>query len=164
MVMEHLNETCEIAFLTKSAEFLNEGGLMIGLVPGSPAHWGIEDEIAGHCRRHARESIRELMMNNDWRVGHISGLTFPVSNLLLPLSNLLVRRNERSKLDLSELEKTTSSGRRQAKFKTHFPVLLCLILNRHVMLPLHYMQKTFGHSARSLVIYFEARRNTGRPD
>lgn len=157
MVMEHLDEKAESAFMWKSADSLNRQGLMIGLVPGSPAHWGIEDDIAGHCRRYTRDSIRSLMAHNGWKLEHLAGLTFPASNLLLPVSNFLVGRSERSKLHLSALEKTKSSGRRNVKFKTHFPYLLGAILNRRALLPLHFLQKIFKNSERALVIYFESR-------
>lgn len=46
MVMEHLEEDAQIAYLRTSAECLKNSGVMIGLVPSSPAHWGIEDDIA----------------------------------------------------------------------------------------------------------------------
>ena len=161
MVMEHLDEKSESAFMKKSADSLKGNGLMIGFVPSSPAHWGIEDDIAGHCRRYTRQSIRDLMENCDWTISHLSGLTFPLSNWLLPISNFLVGRNERSKLNLSDLEKTKLSGRRNVKFKTHFPSLFGLILNRHMLLPLHVLQKAFKNSGRSLVIYFEAGPNLG---
>lgn len=157
MVMEHLEDASESAYMRKSSEILSRGGLMIGLVPGSPAHWGIEDDIAGHCRRYTRDKILGLMAQTGWTVGHLAGLTFPVSNFLLPVSNFLVNRSEKSKLGLSATERTKSSGRRHVKFKTHFPSLLALILNRRVLWPLHLLQKVFKNSDRALVIYFESR-------
>lgn len=157
MVMEHLEDAAESAFMHKSSEILSRVGLMIGLVPGSPSHWGIEDDIAGHCRRYTRDKIQALMAQTGWTVGHLAGLTFPVSNFLLPVSNLLVHRSERSKLGLSAIERTKSSGHRNVKFKTHFPTLLGLVLNRHVLWPFHVLQKVFKNSDRALVIYFESR-------
>lgn len=156
MVMEHLNDRLESEYMKQSLNVLAPGGLMIGLVPGSPAHWGIEDDIAGHCRRYTRGSIRSLMLGNRWKLQHLIGLTFPVSNLLLPVSNFLVNRSEKAKLSLSEVEKTKSSGRRSVKFKTFFPSFLGLILNRWVLLPAYWLQKIFGGSERALVLYFEA--------
>lgn len=52
MVIEHLPDEMESKFMEKSSLLLNKGGRMIGLVPSSPNHWGIEDEIAGHFRRY----------------------------------------------------------------------------------------------------------------
>jgi SAM-dependent methyltransferase len=157
MVMEHLEDTSESEFMRKSLEILSRGGLMLGLVPGSPAHWGIEDDIAGHCRRYTRASILQLLAKNEWQIGHLAGLTFPTSNIFLPISNYLVGRSEKSKLKLSQLERTKQSGRRSVKFKTHFPSVFQLLLNRNVLWPLHQLQKVFADHERALVLYFEAK-------
>ena len=156
MVMEHLEDDAERAYMAKSAACLNSSGVMIGLVPASPAHWGIEDDIAGHCRRYTKETLQRLVGGNGWTLQHVAGLTFPVSNLLLPISNFLVNRSERSKLTLSALERTKHSGRRQVNFKTHFPSMLGLLLNKVTMFPLHLLQKLFSGSQSALVLYFEA--------
>jgi SAM-dependent methyltransferase len=156
MVMEHLENDAQSAFMQMSAKCLKKGGVMIGLVPASPAHWGIEDDIAGHCRRYTRADIETLAADSGWKLLHIAGLTFPLSNLLLPVSNFLVNRSERSKLDLSPLERTKHSGRRQVKFKTHFPSILGILLNEFTLFPIYIMQKLFAKSERALVLYFEA--------
>ncbi|MDB4793612.1 class I SAM-dependent methyltransferase [Methylacidiphilales bacterium] len=159
MVMEHMEDEQELAFMHQAARCLNQNGLMIGLVPASPAHWGIEDDIAGHYRRYTREALKGLMQKSDWKLTHTAGLTFPVSNLLFPISNYLVRRAEKYKLTLSHLEKTKLSGRRQVKFKTHFPSLAGILLNKPVLTPLHWLQKKCSKSEHALVIYFEAKIN-----
>lgn len=158
MVMEHFNDELEDEFMRQSGNFLTDHGLMIGLVPASPAHWGIEDDIAGHCRRYTRDHLHKLAHSTRWEIRHLAGLTFPVSNMLLPVSNFLVRRAERSKITMSNLEKTKASGIRNVPFKTHFPNILSLLLNRHTLLPLHWLQKAFAFSNSSLVLYFEASR------
>ncbi|HEV7164516.1 MAG TPA: methyltransferase domain-containing protein [Gammaproteobacteria bacterium] len=155
MVMEHLEDEAQISFMQKSADCLTEGGGMIGLVPASPGHWGIEDDIAGHYRRYTRGAIEGLAAAEGWNLLHVAGLTFPISNLLLPISNFLVDRSERTKLSLSALERTKHSGRRRVKFKTHFPSLFGLFLNEYTLLPLHLVQKIFKKSERALVLYFE---------
>ena len=154
MVMEHMEDAAELQFLRQAALCLGPGGRMIGLVPGSPRHWGIEDDIAGHCRRYSAPSLGDLMQRAGWALMTRTGLTFPVSNLLLPLSNALVRRAEASKLRLSALERTRLSGRRSVRFKTHFPPVLGLLLNRATMTPFHWLQKRFTDSPNALVIYF----------
>ena len=159
MVMEHLEDDAQNAFMKMSAEYLKKEGVMIGLVPSSPAHWGIEDDIAGHCRRYTKDSIGTLASVNGWKLLHIAGLTFPISNLLLPLSNFLVNKSERSKLDLSPLDRTKQSGRRQVKFKTYFPAILGLLLNEFTLFPMYILQKLFVKSERALVLYFEAQPN-----
>jgi SAM-dependent methyltransferase len=136
MVMEHMDDDAERRFMQLSASRLNSGGRMIGLVPASPSHWGIEDDIAGHCRRYTKNALLELTRCTGWKISHIAGLTYSVSNLLLPVSKFLVKRHEGNKLELSPLERTKHSGRRSVQFKTHFPVVLKLILNEWTMLPL----------------------------
>lgn len=158
MVMEHLDADAESAFMRKSADCLKDTGVLIGFVPGSPAHWGIEDDIAGHFRRYTRESIGKLISSTEFIPTHIAGLTYPVSNLLLPLSNYLVNRGEKAKLRLSTLERTKQSGKRRVAFKTYFPSVFGMILNRFTMLPLYGMQKLFTGSKNALVLYFECYR------
>jgi phospholipid N-methyltransferase len=157
MVMEHLDTEQERQFLDKARTSLKPGGLFIALVPGSPAHWGIEDEIAGHFRRYTRKGIRELFANNNWDVLHVSGLTYPISNLLLPLSNWLVRRSESKKLSLSLMERTKQSGIRDVAMKTWFPNVLGILLNKRTLFPLHVLQKLCQKSRNALVLYLEAR-------
>lgn len=159
MVMEHLDDEGESAFMRQAARHLRPDGLVIGFVPASPAHWGIEDDIAGHFRRYSRQSLQTLLETTGWVPRHLAGLTCPISNILLPLSNLLVSRSEARKLALPVLERTRLSGRRNVRFKTHFPALLKLVLNDTAMLPLHWMQKAFSRSERALVLYFEAVRS-----
>lgn len=156
MVMEHLDDAQETSFMTTSAQLLRPGGRMIGLVPGSPAAWGIEDDIAGHLRRYTRPALDALAKRTGWRLLHTSGLTYPVSNLLLPVSNWLVTRHEKNKLALPVLDRTKQSGRRQVRFKTHFPSLLNGVLNDITMRPLHWMQKRAASAEAALVLYFEA--------
>ena len=157
MVMEHLDDDAELAFMQRSAEWLKPQGLMIGLVPGSPAHWGIEDEIAGHCRRYTREDVSLLASKTGWAIEQLCGLTYPLSNMLLSLSNYLVRRSEAEKLRLSELERTKQSGRRHVKYKTHLPAVMGWLVNKYTLLPAYLLQKLFRHSEKALVLYFEAR-------
>lgn len=157
MVMEHLDADMESAFMAKSAACLKPEGIMMGLVPASPAHWGIEDDIAGHCRRYTRDSIGRLVSASRWKLLHLTGLTFPISNLLLPVSNFLVNRSEKHKLTFSTLERTKQSGRRSVKYKTYFPSVLGIFLNPITLFPLHLIQKLFGKSPRALVLFFEAK-------
>jgi phospholipid N-methyltransferase len=156
MVMEHMLDASETNFMEQAAKLLDRNGMMIGLVPASMAHWGIEDEVAGHVRRYDRATLLRLFEKTGWTARHLAGLTYPVSNILLPLSNFLVRKSEGEKTSLSQRERTKYSGRREVRFKTTFPSVLGLVLNEVTMLPLHWLQKAFSGSTRSLVIYFEA--------
>jgi phospholipid N-methyltransferase len=163
MVMEHLDDAEQARFWAVAAEHLRPGGLMIGIVPASPAHWGIEDDVAGHRRRYTRGLLQELAAGSQWDLTHVAGLTYPVSNVLLPVSNALVRRQERGKLKISTLERTKLSGVRDVSFKTSFPPFLKVLLNDVLMRPLHWLQKLLSGSHRAMVLYFEARPVTGRP-
>jgi len=164
MVMEHLEDNAARSFMQMSKECLSNNGVMIGLVPASPAHWGIEDDIAGHCRRYTRSALQILTTASGWELLHIAGLTFPISNCLLPISNFLVNRGERSKLALSALERTKQSGCREVKFKTYFPAILGILLNKHTLYPLFILQKMFANSERALVLYFEAKPCAGNSE
>lgn len=159
MVMEHLDDDIQNDFMKISAKHLKKGGIMIALVPSSPSHWGIEDDIAGHYRRYTKHSIETLTSVSGWKLMHIAGLTFPISNFLLPISNFLVNRNERSNLKLSTLDRTKLSGRRQVKFKTFFPSIFGLLLNKYTLSPMYILQKLFSKSEHALVLYFEAQPN-----
>lgn len=157
MVMEHLNNDAEAAYMAKSASCLSLNGIMMGLVPASPAHWGIEDEIAGHYRRYTRESLSHLVTASNWKMLHLIGLTVPVSNVLLPISNFLVGKCEKHKLKYSTTERTKLSGRRSVKYKNYFPQIFAALLNPVVLFPLHLLQKVFGRSPLALVLFFEAK-------
>jgi cyclopropane fatty-acyl-phospholipid synthase-like methyltransferase len=52
MVMEHLDAEGERAFVERALRSLRADGRLVSIVPASPEHWGIEDEIAGHFRRY----------------------------------------------------------------------------------------------------------------
>jgi len=156
MVMEHFDDEGERAFIDAAKRCLVPSGLMVALVPGSPDHWGIEDEIAGHFRRYSYATVRTKFKSSGWQVRHLAGLTFPISNLLFPLSNYLVRKTEACKLSLSMVERTKQSGIRDVPMKTTFPSVFGLLLNETTMIPLHWLQKRFHRSNRAMVLYIEA--------
>jgi SAM-dependent methyltransferase len=156
MVVEHLPDDQEATYLRRALSALRPRGRLILLVPSSPRHWGIEDEIAGHERRYTRQSLRERLEEVGWRVDHLAGLTYPLSNLLLPISNRLVERAEMSRLELEPMERTTRSGHRNVTGKTAFPRPFALGLNPVTLYPFHVMQKAFRNAEAALVLYVEA--------
>jgi SAM-dependent methyltransferase len=156
MVIEHLSDEHEGRYFGRCREVLSETGRAVVLVPASPRHWGIEDEIAGHQRRYTRAGLAARLDELGFCVEHIAGLTFPVSNVLLPISNALVRRSEGSKRALSGEERTRQSGTRDVAFKTTFPRALGIVLNERTLYPLHIVQKAARRSDRALVLYAEA--------
>lgn len=157
MVMEHLNEDLENRYMQQAKMLLKPNGLFVGLVPSSPKYWGIEDEIAGHHRRYTFDSIQKLTHDTNWHLSHCVGLTFPISNLLFPLSNFLVEKKESHKISLSNLQKTKASGKRNVKYKTHFPSIFSIFLNSYFLFPFHLLQKIFLYSDSAMVIFFEAK-------
>jgi SAM-dependent methyltransferase len=156
MVIEHLTDEQEADYFSRCHAVLAPGGRAILLVPASMRHWGVEDEIAGHQRRYTREGLCSRLHELGFRVDHVAGLTFPVSNALLPLSNAIVRHAEGHKQALSQEQRTRQSGTRQVPFKTAFPRALELILNDRVLYPFHLLQKATRASDRALVLYTEA--------
>lgn len=156
IAMSHMDGKGKHVFMRKASGLLVPQGAMIGVVPSSLVCWGIENDIVGDCQRFTRAAIRDLKEGNGWKLGHVAGLTFPVSNLLLPVSNYLVNRAERSEPDLSLLERTKQSGGRNMPFKTHFSSVLGLLLNRITLSPAYLIQKLFPRSERALVLYFGA--------
>lgn len=155
MVLEHLSDVDEQRYFDRCKKLLKPSGTGVLFVPGCPAYWGVEDEIAGHFRRYTFEGLRQRIEDCGLKVRHIVGLTYPVSNLLYPISEHLVRRAERHKVDLSLQDRTRLSGNRTVKFKTTFPSLLKVLLNEVVMYPLHLLQKLNAGNGRSMVIYAE---------
>jgi hypothetical protein len=118
-------------------------------------HWGIEDEIAGHIKRYEFEDFNEFESLFDLKINHISGLTYPLSNWLIKISNFIINKNESSKLKLSQKERTVYTGNREVSYKTTFPSIFTLILNKYVMWPFHLLQLLFSKNKNSLVIYCE---------
>jgi SAM-dependent methyltransferase len=155
MVLEHMDDADEARYFERCKSLLLPGGIGVLIVPGSPRHWGLEDEIAGHFRRYTFEGLRIRIAQHGLVARHLAGLTFPVSNILYPVSEYLVHRSERAKKALSVAERTRLSGNRRVPFKTTFPAALGLILNETVMYPFHVLQKLCGRNERSMVIYAE---------
>ena len=157
MVLEHLDAADEHRYFRRAENELTAGGFAILIVPGSPAHWGVEDEIAGHYRRYTFASLERTLAEVGWTATHLAGLTFPVSNLLWFMSEYLVARAEGHKKTLTFAERTAQSGDRRVFLKTRFPAVLSVVLNEWVLYPFHLWQKANADNERSLVIYVECR-------
>lgn len=155
MVIEHLSQEDLSSFMIKCKKILKKDGLLVLFVPSCKKYWGIEDEIAGHFKRYEFEDFSQISQQHQFRIWHIAGLTFPVSNLLFPLSNYFVKKAESHKLNLSERDKTILSGKRDVPFKTDFPTFMGILLNEYTVLPLHLLQMLFRKNPNSMVIYCE---------
>lgn len=158
LVLEHFDEFEEATYFKRCQEVLKPGGKIILFVPGSPQHWGIEDDIAGHYRRYSFSDMRQRLQQFHFTQVHLVGLTYPLSNWLLPLSNSLVKRAEQQKLKTSMRQRTQASGDRSVQFKTSFPLLLKLFLNETLMYPFYLLQKANLNHPHALILYAEASR------
>lgn len=155
MVIEHLSPADVKLYFEKCKNALSPNGTITVFVPSGMKFWGVEDDIAGHFKRYEFEDFKKMASEYNLEIKDLSGLTYPVSNLLLGLSNILVHKNEGGKKELSLQERTIQSGNRGVKFKTAFPFYMKLILNEYVMFPFHVLQKMFSSSKNSMVIYCE---------
>jgi SAM-dependent methyltransferase len=170
MLLEHLDDEGQRRYFDRAAAELRTGGRALLLVPSSPRHWGVEDEVVGHVRRYTRDSLHELVESSGWEVEHLAGLTWPISNLLLRISNRLVSAAESDRLELDLQRRFIASGHRQVPWKTRFPKAMRLALNEWTMLPFHAAQVAGSGNENALVLYCEcrvadpaARDTAGRP-
>jgi SAM-dependent methyltransferase len=159
LVLEHMSDSEELEYIRRCQNTLKAGGVAILFVPGSPEHWGIDDEIAGHYRRYTASTLSDRFDQKNWQCTHVAGLNYPLSNLLLPLSNKLVRGAEANKLEMTMHDRTVLSSNRQVAFKTSFPSLLNLVLNEIVMSPFHVWQKLNIKNPSALILYAEFTHN-----
>jgi SAM-dependent methyltransferase len=155
MVIEHFAPEAVDQYFSVCKNALNVGGSIVILVPAGMKYWGVEDQIAGHFKRYSFHDFQQIAKTHNLRIVNMSGLTFPVSNILLRLSNKLVSANENYKRDLSRQEQTLLSGNRDVKFKTSFPRYLKILLNEVTMYPFHLLQKMNKRNSNSMVIYCE---------
>ena len=156
MVIEHLPDADEARYFERARATLAPGGRAIVLVPASPRHWEIEDDVAGHQRRYDRAGLARRLVELGWRLDHVAGLTFPLSNVLLPISNRLVARAERDRLAMSGSSAPCSPVTGPSAGKTSFPAAARVILNERTLYPLHLLQRAFRDTERALVLYGEA--------
>jgi SAM-dependent methyltransferase len=155
MVIEHLDDADVHAYFARAKSLLAPRGVIVTLVPASPRHWGIEDDIAGHKKRYVRRDFDTIAGEHGLRVAHVAGLTYPMSNMLLGVSNLLVRRQESWKLSLDEQARTVESGYRHVTGKTQFPDAVRYLVNEATLYPLHLLQRAFTRHPDALVLYAE---------
>ena len=155
MVIEHLPARQVGRLFDRVAQLLSPDGIFCVFVPASPAHWGIEDDIAGHLRRYVLADFPLLARPAGLVIRDLCGLTYPLSNLLLPLSNFLVRRAESHKLKLAPAQRTIDSGARDVPYKTTFPQWVGACLNEFTLYPFHLWQRLAANSPNALVIYCE---------
>lgn len=151
MVMEHVED--DIGFLRKISEFIKPGGHVIVAVPGRRDRWGIEDETVGHLRRYDRDDLKQTLLSVGLSNVTVWSVAVPAANLLFHVGNFIVRNSsEMNKLNQSAREQTETSGIRDIPWKTAFPSLFKLILNRATLYPLFVLQRLFYRSNLGLTM------------
>lgn len=159
MVIEHLEQPVLDNFIRRAKAVLQPTGSIVFFVPSSMRYWGIEDEVAGHIKRYEFEDFQVIGDDHDLMINEITGLTYPLSNMLLGISNYLVRKNESDLISKSQKDRTIHTGNRTVPFKTTFPTWMGLFLNEFFLWPFHLLQMTNSSNPRSMVIANEFRLN-----
>ncbi len=151
MVMEHIED--DKSFLQKLLKFLNTGGHVIIAVPGRRDRWSIEDETVGHFRRYERHDLQRILEETGFRDPAVWSVSVPVSNMLFNVGTALLRRSEESKkVNLTRREQTEASGIQDIPWKTTFPSVARLVLNRWFLYPLFIIQRMFYRTSLGLTL------------
>jgi SAM-dependent methyltransferase len=157
MVMEHVKD--DAAFVGRMVRLVRPGGTVIVGVPARMDRWGIEDETAGHFRRYDRKDLERMLIDAGLQRVDVRSVSVPVANLTFHVSNFLIdRAGERRKLQLSQEQRTESSGIRDIPFKTVFPAPFKLVLNPISMYPFFLLQRLFYRSGLGLTLLASGRR------
>jgi SAM-dependent methyltransferase len=157
MVMEHVEDDAD--FAARLVQLVKPGGMVIVGVPGRMDRWGIEDVTAGHFRRYERVDLRNRLEGAGLESVEVRSVSVPVANLLFHVSNFLIRRaGEGRKVDLSQQQRTETSGIREIPFKTVFPAPFKLVLNPVGMYPFILLQRLFYGSGLGLTLIGSGRR------
>lgn len=159
-VLEHLDDRLEQHYLAKCLQSIEENGIVALMVPASPKHWSLEDEIAGHYRRYDKNKLVEKLTASGYRCNHAVGLNYPLTNILQPVAKVILRlsRFKEKVASKSAQERTISSGNWKVPMLTTFPGFLSILLNETVMRPFYWMQKANHDNTNCLVTYIEASR------
>jgi SAM-dependent methyltransferase len=159
-VLEHLDDNFEQIYLDKCRQSIAEQGIVALMVPASPRHWSLEDEVAGHYRRYDKKELVERLASCGFRCIHAVGLNYPLTNVLQPIAKSILRlsRFNEKVASKSAQERTISSGNWKVPMLTTFPGILSILLNETVMQPFYWLQKANHDNTNCLVAYVEASR------
>lgn len=162
MVMEHLQD--DAAFAARLVSLVKPGGVVVVGVPGRMDRWGIEDGTAGHFRRYEKPGLEHVLTNAGLESVEVRSVSVPVANWTFHLSNYLIgRAGEEGKLQLTQKERTDTSGIRDIPFKTVFPAPFKLILNPIAMYPFFMLQRLFYRTSLGLTLLGSGRRAEQAP-
>lgn len=143
--MEHIED--DEKFLRLLKKRVRPGGYLLFAVPAQSDKWGIEDDTVGHLRRYEKTDLINLFKKCDISIFDIFSIGVPLCNAILKLSNLtIIKSMEKNKLNCSKIEQTKGSGVREIPYKTVFPKMFKLFLNRKAMYPFLLCQRLFFHS------------------
>ncbi len=157
MVMEHIEDDRQ--FLDQVCGLIKPGGHLLLGVPARMDRWSIEDETAGHYRRYEKHELQNLLLEKGLEDIEIWSVGVPVSNWLFGLSNFFISRSaETQKRTLSKKNQTETSGIREIPFKTIFPPVFKLLLNRYTLSPIWLLQRVFYNTDRGLTLLARATR------
>lgn len=157
MVMEHVEH--DEVFLRRMVDLVKPGGTVIVGVPARMDKWGVEDETAGHFRRYERGGLASAFGNAGLEAIEVRSVSVPVANLTFNVSNFLIKRaGEDRKLQLSQQDRTESSGIRDIPYKTVFPSPFKIVLNPVAMYPFFLLQRAFYRGSLGLTLLASGRR------
>lgn len=157
-VLEHLDDKVEKHYLDQCRGSIADQGVVALMVPSSPKHWSLEDEIAGHYRRYDKKELVEKLTACGFSCNHLVGLNYPLSNLLQPVARMILTfsRFKEKVASKSPQERTISSGNWKVPMLTTFPQFFAIVLNESAMKPLHWLQKRNHDNSNCLVTYVES--------
>ena len=156
-VIEHFPDELLDKYLSSCKKILNKNGFLISVVPAGMKYWGPEDDLA-HYRRFEFEDFHKISEKYEYSITDLSGLTFPLCNILLGTSNKIVSKHKALDFSKSKDENTINSsagGACLVKWKTVYPSWVRYFVNKYTMLPFYALQRIFRKSKRSTVIYCE---------
>lgn len=159
-VLEHLDDEHEQSYLERCSRSVTERGIVALMVPSSPKHWSLEDEVAGHYRRYDKKELVEKLAASGFHCNHTVGLNYPLTNNLQPVAVLILKlsRFKEKVASKTTQERTISSGNWKVPMLTTFPRFLSIVLNETVMKPFFWMQNANHANMNCLVTYVEASR------
>lgn len=111
-VLEHIQD--DRGELSRWAQCLKKGGVLIGSVPAHRRRWGASDQWAGHVRRYDYQDLEKLLASTGFDLMDTHCYGFPLLNLLAPISNYMsrkkIRRREAIANDAGSADATAASG------------------------------------------------------
>lgn len=146
--------------MENAARCVKESALMIGRVPASPEHWGVEDDIAGHYRRYPREGLNQICPERFSTLVHHGGIAYPAPNFLSVVSDCLIARADIVTLGYwpaRPLKIGRPMGLRHVPFEIQFPAFTRINLKQVSIMPLDWLQRLSRNFGQALVSYLEGK-------